>query len=243
MAKVSNQHLQCKNRRRLPKNLCGLHQRILDERGELEYGWIHEEPGARSHERSRSPVAKATVEFQPIEHPQDAKKLATAMRNCSTDQMRLQLLAALHRSAKHAMVPFIQSGGLDVLTKWLRHSKAARNACLVVLQKLPVTLQDLQKSNIIPTVQAIQSQDDVQRHRVEANVLLERWKAAGFIPSKPTKREHPEAVDLAAPDEAPQAQAQAARAAPRTPPLGTLPPARPEEIPSELRKLDARVVS
>lgn len=82
-----------------------------------------------------------------METPEDAQKLLDMMRNVSSEPMRLGLLVALDKSPKHCMFSFVQGHGLEILDKWLRQSAEARYACLLVLQKLPVTLADLQKAD------------------------------------------------------------------------------------------------
>lgn len=279
---------QCKNRRHQPKFLCGLHQRILDQNGQLEHGWISEKPEAKANPSGnaarpspkaaasastaasvgahgahgvhglRSDVAirmhsnKSVTDVKPMESPEDAVKLVESMRSVPPEAIsfRLGLLVALDTSPRHCMNSFVKNGGVEILSKWLRKSAEVRFACLMVLQKLPVTFADLQKADILATVQAIENQDQEEGHRTNAAALIERWKGAGFL-EPPSKRRRVE------PSTAPQAQQappapQASQAwvtvvdepvvaQPRTPPLETLPPARPEEIPDSLQALDPRI--
>ena len=274
--------LQCKNRRHQPRFLCGLHQRMLDQNGQLEHGWIadsqapnataqaaqaqapastvtvgshgsHGVHGLRSDHAIRMNSNKPVADMKPMTGPEDAKKMVDAMRNVPSESVRMGLLIALDKSPRHCMLPFVQSGGVEILAKWLRKSEEACYACLMVLQKLPVTFADLQKADLIRTVEAIQSQDNVPHHRENATALIERWKAAGFLepPTKKPRLDPPHPVEQAvpvpcpAPTAAPVAQppsAAVAPAQPRTPPLETLPAARPEEIPRQLQTLDPRLV-
>eukprot|EP00438_Fugacium_kawagutii_P028523 Skav226752 [mRNA] locus=scaffold3942:89473:90689:- [translate_table: standard] len=132
-----------------------------------------------------------------METREDAPKLLDMMRNVSSEPMRLGLLVALDKSPKHCLISFVQGNGVEILEKWLRQSAEARYACLLVLQKLPVTLTDLQKADsksllggkdIIPTVEAIQGQDQVETHRNNASTLLDRWRAGGLLAEPPPKR-------------------------------------------------------
>jgi len=275
--------LQCKNRRHQPRFLCGLHQRMLDQNGQLEHGWIadseapnkapaqpaaaaqaaapvgahgsHGIHGVRSDHAIRMKTNKQVADIQPMTGPEDAKKMVAAMRNVPSESVRMGLLIALDKSPRHCMLPFVQSGGVEILAKWLRKSEEACYACLMVLQKLPVTFADLQKADLIRIVEAIQSQDSIPHHRENATALLERWKAAGFLeppskkprldpPQRPTVEQVPTVPPTVAPTVAqppPSTAVVPPGAQPRTPPLETLPAARPEAIPRELRTLDARI--
>lgn len=279
---------QCKNRRHQPKFLCGLHQRILDQNGQLEHGWISEKPEAKANPSGnaarpspkaaasastaasvgahgahgvhglRSDVAirmhsnKSVTDVKPMESPEDAVKLVESMRSVPPEAIsfRLGLLVALDTSPRHCMNSFVKNGGVEILSKWLRKSAEVRFACLMVLQKLPVTFADLQKADILATVQAIENQDQEEGHRTNAAALIERWKGAGFL-EPPSKRRRVEPSTAPQAQQAPQAP-QASQAwvtvvdepvvaQPRTPPLETLPPARPEEIPDSLQALDPRI--
>lgn len=283
---------QCKNRRHQPKFLCGLHQRILDQNGQLEHGWFSEKPegpeakanppatarpspkaaaaasastaasvgahGAHGVHGLRSDVAirmhsnQQVTYVKPMESPEDAVKLVESMRSVPPEAIsfRLGLLVALDTSPRHCMNSFVKNGGVDILSKWLRKSADVRFACLMVLQKLPVTFADLQKADILATVKAIQNQDQEEGHRTNAAALIERWKGAGFLePPSKRRRVEPSAAPAQAPQAAQAAQAQVPVtvvdepmvAQPRTPPLETLPPARPEEIPDSLQALDPRI--
>ena len=281
--------LQCKHRRHQPRFLCGLHQRMLDQNGQLEHGWIadsdapngapnkapapatataavsappqavaavgahgsHGVHGLRSDHAIRMKTNKQVAHIQPMTGPEDAKKMVAAMRNVPSESVRMGLLIALDKSPRHCMLPFVESGGVEILAKWLRKSEEACYACLMVLQKLPVTFADLQKADLIRIVEAIQSQDNIPHHRENATALLERWKAAGFL-EPPTKKprldlpQRPVAQAPTVPTVPPTvpptvAQPPPSTAQPRTPPLETLPAARPEAIPRELRTLDARM--
>ena len=158
------------------------------------------------------------------------------MMNVASESSRMDKLDALNKSPPHCMLPFVQSGGVEILAKWLRKSEKVRCACLMVLPKLPVTFADLQKADIIPTLEAIQSKDKIPHHRENATALMERWKAAGVLNEPPAKKPRLDSPSAAV------AVATAAVPQPCTPPLETLPPARPEEIPKELEPLDPRIV-
>ena len=273
---------QCKFRRHHPKFLCGLHQRILEQKGELDHGWITDKEDSKHSKNSKSSKSKSSVphgspqssgphgphgirsdaairmhsskpikELKPMAAPEEAPQLVQAMRNVPSEatSMRLGLLLSLNNSPRHCMFSFVQAGGVEILSKWLRLCEEARHACLMVLQKLPVTEKDLQKAGVIPLVEAIQNQDEKEVHRTNATALIERWKAAGFIEEPAAKRQRREA-----PPAAPAAAAAAAAAPaqpvpqpqmpgsqPRTPPLETLPGARRENIPQELQRLDPRI--
>ena len=281
--------LQCKHRRNQPRFLCGLHQRMLDQNGQLEHGWIadsdapngapnkapapatataavsappqavaavgahgsHGVHGLRSDHAIRMKTNKQVADIQPMTGPEDAKKMVAAMRNVPSESVRMGLLIALDKSPRHCMLPFVESGGVEILAKWLRKSEEACYACLMVLQKLPVTFADLQKADLIRIVEAIQSQNNIPHHRENATALLERWKAAGFLepPTKKPRLDPPQrpvaqapTVPTVPPTVPPTvAQPPPSTAQPRTPPLETLPAARPEAIPRELRTLDARM--
>lgn len=281
---------QCKNRRHQPKFLCGLHQRVLDQNGQLEHGWFSEKPEAKAANPSgdaarpspkagaatataasvgahgahgvhglRSDVAirmhsnKSVTDVKPMASPEDAVKLVESMRSVPPDAIsfRLGLLVALDTSPRHCMNSFVRNGGVEILSKWLRKSAEVRFACLMVLQKLPVTPADVQKAELVATVKAIQSQDQEEGHRTNAAALIERWKAAGFLTELPSKRRRvepsmaqpqaqaPQAAPVMVADPVADPMVQVAQ--PRTPPLETLPPARPEEIPDSLQALDPRI--
>lgn len=169
----------------------------------------------------------------------EAKKMVDTMRNIASESSMLDKLEALKKSP-HCMLPFVQSGGLEILAKWLRRSEKVRCVCLKVLPKLPVTFADLQKADIIRTLEAIQCKDKVPHHRENATALIEQWKAAGNL-EPPTKKPRLDPPTVA---QAPPSEAVATPAVPQpcTPPLETLPAARPEEIPKKLESLDPIIV-
>ena len=207
---------------------------------------------------SPGPVPRpSTSTVKPMTSTADAKRLLEAMRAATTDEARLGTLAALDKSPKHCMLQFCQDGGLEILEKWLRLNPDARYSCLLVLQKLPVALPNLQKAKLIPAVIAIQQ--DVKANGEQAAAVLDRWRSAGFLMDEKVERTPPTSTeplawpprkrpkfeqtrfpepstmeDLGDEPEAPQPQ-------PHTPPLSDLPAARAEDIPSELRGLDPRV--
>ena len=183
---------QCQNRRQLPQLLCPTHQ-AMNQADRLPYGLhLGGKIGAKKSKtkdsgldiplKSPGPPGSAnpsnpSSHVKPMACPSDAKPLLEAMRAASTENSRLDTLAALDKSPKHCMLQFIQDGGLEVLERWLRKSPDARLTCLKVLQKLPVALPNLQKANLIPAVEAIQEQES----SAQAAAVLERWRSAGFL--------------------------------------------------------------
>ena len=200
-----------------------------------------EEKSERPRKQEEEKLKREATVIPAMQGPEDAKKMLERMR-VANDSSRLALLLAIDSSPKHCMRSLVQFGGLEVLVKWLRKSQDARHACLLTLQKLPVTLEDLRRAECVATVQAIAGQDSVEQHRVEAKKCLDRWRAAGFFP----KRKEPPAVEPVAkqPRAEPRAEPRGdqPRAQPRTPPLETLPAAEANEIPEALRGLDPRIV-
>lgn len=203
---------------------------------------------------------KQMADVKPMTGTEDAKKMVDTMRNVASESSMMDKLEALKKSPPHCMLPFVQSGGLEILAKWLRRSEKVRCVCLIVLPKLPVTFAHLQSADIIRILEAIQCKDKVPHHRENATALIEQWKAAGFL-DKPTKKprldppqrpveQAPVPMRLAAPTaattvaQAPPSEAVATPTVPQpcTPPLETLPAARPEEIPKELESLDPIIV-
>ena len=51
------------------------------------------------------------------------------MRNVPSESVRMGLLIALDKSPRHCMLPFVESGGVEILAKWLRKSEEACYAC------------------------------------------------------------------------------------------------------------------
>ncbi|CAE7906089.1 unnamed protein product [Symbiodinium microadriaticum] len=142
---------------------------------------------AKSGPSSKDGAFAAAVPVKKMSSPQDAKGLLEAMRTASTAEARLGTLAALNQSPKHCMHQFVKDGGLEILEKWLRKNPEARYTCLLVLQRLPVALQNLQKPKLIDSVTEIFEKDEEENSK-QAEAVLARWRSAGFLPKLPEEQ-------------------------------------------------------
>lgn len=68
-----------------------------------------------------------------------------------------------------------------VLCRWIRTLATCRNASLALLQKLPVTVPDLQGSRIVASISRVMMADGKPDNRQRAAAILERWRVDGLL--------------------------------------------------------------
>ncbi|CAE8614496.1 unnamed protein product, partial [Polarella glacialis] len=198
MARIYNEGLggQCSRKRDHPKFLCGSHQTMMDTKGRLTHGWIDGAvPEAKATEISllAAPVAAAASvnhrsrdgsASEPAAASGDPLKLLEAMRNAPSDRTRMGALLGLERLPREKLTQFVSAGGLAVLERWIRAYGETRFACLTLLQKLPVTGQDLLQSRIAAAVELAEQTDKQADNRQKAAAVIDRWIADSLHPKR-----------------------------------------------------------
>lgn len=187
---------QCKSKRKLPKFLCGIHQRVLDEHGKLNHGWIDGVNPDQLNKLAPTPKAVTTdpklwqsraLEMKPMSVPADALKLLEAMRSAPSDRLKLGALMSLEQSPRTCLPAFVAAGGLAVLERWLTQSADSRYACLTILGKLPVSTHELKQVHMVEAVESVEQLDKLQDNCQKATDLLEHWVSSGIIPKRKPK--------------------------------------------------------
>lgn len=188
-------------------------------------------------------VSEKSIE-SPITRPEEALQLVNAMRNATSDRVRLSTLAALETANPVHLPFFVTAGGLAVLDKWLRTRSECRSSVLAMLEKIPVTSHDVAEARLCGAVITV-SRNDVSPARHAAVELLDRWRRAGVITE--TEWRAPTVEVPSAGSKRPRVEeCSPERAAPMAPALAAPAPVRPtivlpKNCPPEVAKLDPRI--
>ena len=125
----------------------------------------------KRNDTNRKQQVSANIESS-MTRPEEAQ-LVNAMRNATSDRVRLSTLSTLEMVNPVHLPFFVTAGGLAVLDKWLRTRSECRSRVLAILEKIPVTSHDVAEARLCGAVITV-SRNDLSPAKQAAIELLDR---------------------------------------------------------------------